>query len=77
MVSNTNNGFLIGLGNPILDISNNTDEEHINKFGLQFGQTVFANDTNKGFFDVLENSPNCSYIPGGSVTNSIRVANVS
>lgn len=72
-----NKGFLVGIGNPILDISNNTDKETIEKFGLQFGQTIFANDQNKSFFDVLEKTPKVSYIPGGSVTNSIRVTNVN
>lgn len=76
MVS-VNTKALIGIGNPIIDISNNTDEKSIEKYNLHFGQTVFANDDNKGFFDELEKTPNCSYIPGGSVTNSIRVANVS
>ena len=51
-------GYLVGLGNPILDISNETNKEAIEKFGLAFGQTVFANDSNKGFFDVLEKTPN-------------------
>jgi len=75
MVSTDKKGVLVGLGNPILDISNNTDKETIEKYGLAWGQTVFANENNKEFFDVLEKAPNCSYIPGGSVTNSIRVTN--
>lgn len=77
MVSQEKKGFLVGIGNPILDISNECTKEEIEKFGLAYGQTVFANDSNKGFFDVLEKRENCSYVPGGSVTNSIRVTNVS
>ena len=75
MVSNIKGG-IIGLGNPILDISNDTTKESLEKYGLAFGQTIFANDNNTGFFDELEKAPNCSYIPGGSVTNSIRVTKV-
>lgn len=75
MVSNIKGG-IIGLGNPILDISNDTTNDSLNKYGLAFGQTIFANDSNVGFFDELEKAPNCSYIPGGSVTNSIRVTKV-
>jgi adenosine kinase len=74
MVS-TLKGKLVGLGNPIIDISNEINEEGLEKYGLKFGQTIFANDQNKFFFDDLEKAPNCSYIPGGSVTNSIRVTN--
>jgi len=68
--------YIVGLGNPIIDISANTDAETIQKYGLSFGGTVFANDENIGFYDLLEAQPDVIYIPGGSVTNSIRVANV-
>jgi hypothetical protein len=67
----------IAIGNPIIDISGNTCEETIQKFGLEWGKTVFTNDSNVGFYDVLEAQPDVAYVPGGSVTNSIRVANVS
>lgn len=67
--------ILAGIGNPILDISNHTTKEVIDKFGLVYNQTIFANDSNVGFYDVLETTPKCSYIAGGSVTNTIRVAN--
>lgn len=69
--------IVAGIGNPILDISNKVSKELIDKFGLVYNQTVMANDENVGFYDVIEKLPNCSYIPGGSVTNSIRVTNVS
>jgi len=68
--------YVIGLGNPIVDISATTDEEALKKYGLEFGRTVFTNDENVGFYDVLEAQPDVTYIPGGSVTNSIRIANV-
>ena len=75
MVSSEKKGFIIGIGNPIIDISNDTTKESIDKYGLAFGQTIFANDSNIGFYDELEKAQNCSYVPGGSVTNSIRVSN--
>jgi adenosine kinase len=68
--------FVIGLGNPIIDISANSTEEIIKRFNLSWGGTVFKNDENVGFYDVLESQPDVTYIPGGSVTNSIRVTNV-
>ena len=51
MVS-TLKGKLVGLGNPIIDISNDTNEKALEKYGLKFGQTIFANDQNKFFFDI-------------------------
>lgn len=72
----TNKKYVIALGNPIIDISAHTDEETIKKFEIEFGKTVFCNEKNCGFFDYLESKPEVTYIPGGSVTNSIRVTNV-
>ena len=69
--------YMIGIGNPIVDISAPTDEESIEKFGLKFGQTIFADESNMGIYDLIESHPDVSYIPGGSITNSIRVTNVS
>jgi adenosine kinase len=69
--------YIIGLGNPIVDISATSDEETLKKYGLEFGRTVFTNDENVGFYDVLEAQSDVTYIPGGSVTNSIRITNVS
>lgn len=69
--------YVLGLGNPIVDISGNTNEETLKKYGLEFGRTVFKNDENVGFYDVIEAQSDVMYIPGGSVTNSIRIANVN
>jgi hypothetical protein len=77
MESNTSSKYIVGLGNPIVDISANTDEPTIQKFYLGFGRTVFRNEQNEGIFGYLESQPDVTYIPGGSVTNSIRIANVS
>ncbi len=77
IMDTTTKKSIIGIGNPIVDISATTNEETLKKFGLSFGGTVFANDDNVGFYDVLEAQSDVVYIPGGSVTNSIRVTNVS
>ena len=75
--------YILGIGNPIIDISATTTKEALKKykcfnirFDLDFGGTVFANDNNIGVFQELESSKDVSYVPGGSVTNSIRVTNV-
>jgi len=67
--------ILIGIGNPIIDISNTTNDEILEKYKIPKNLTTFANENNIGFFNELENQPNCSYLAGGSVTNTIRVAN--
>jgi adenosine kinase len=73
---NTSPKYILGIGNPIIDISATVTEETIKKFNLDWGKTVFANDSNVGFFDELESQSDVTYIPGGSVTNSLRICNV-
>jgi len=73
--TSANAKYILGLGNPIVDISANTDEETLKKYGLEFGRTVFCNDQNVGFYDLIEAQSDVMYIPGGSVTNSIRITN--
>ena len=68
--------YILGLGNPIIDISAEADQATLDKFELPAGQTIFCNDKNMPFYDHLEAQPGVTYIPGGSVTNSIRVTNV-
>lgn len=65
---------LIAIGNPIVDISAETDSATIEKYKLEWGRTVFANDENRGIFAELESKPDVSYVPGGSIQNSLRVA---
>lgn len=74
---NKNISYIIGLGNPIIDISGEIDTETLQKYNLGWGKTVFADDSNMGFYETLEAQKGISYIPGGSVTNSIRIASVS
>ena len=62
---------LIAIGNPIVDISAETDSASIEKYALAWGQTVFANEKNIGFFEELEKKKDVSYVPGGSIQNSL------
>jgi adenosine kinase len=64
---------LIAIGNPIVDISAEVDKESIQKYRLRWGETVFADQSNIGFFDELESKPQVTYIPGGSIQNTLRV----
>lgn len=64
---------IIAIGNPIVDISAEVDKESIQKYRLKWGETVFADQTNIGFFDELESKPQVTYIPGGSIQNTLRV----
>ncbi len=69
--------YILGIGNPIIDISGTVTEETMKKYNLEFGKTVFCNDGNVGFYSDLEAQPDVDFVPGGSVTNSIRICNVN
>ena len=65
---------LLAIGNPIVDISAEVTRDILIKYNLKFGETVFANQSNSGFYLELENMPQVTYIPGGSIQNTLRVA---
>ena len=79
--SNVNDSFhprlsrIIAIGNPIVDILAETDKETLQRYKLIFGGTFFADEYNMGFFDELESKTQVTYIPGGSIQNTLRVAN--
>jgi len=64
---------LIAIGNPIVDISAEVTKDILIKYNLKFGETVFADNSNVGFFEELEHMPQVTYIPGGSIQNTLRV----
>ncbi len=65
---------IIAIGNPIVDISAEINEEDLKKYELKWGDTVFANEKNKDFYEFLQSKPDVSYIPGGSIQNTLRIA---
>ena len=72
-VDNSRLHSIIAIGNPIVDISSEVDKESIQKYRLRWGETVFADQGNLSFFDELESKPQVTYIPGGSIQNTLRV----
>ena len=45
---------IIAIGSPIIDITSQIDKELINKFGLKWGETVFATPENIEFLTKLK-----------------------
>lgn len=67
-------GVLLGIGNPLLDISVYGDAELLARYGLKENNAVLAApEQHQLFHEIVENySP--TYIAGGATQNSIRVA---
>ena len=65
---------IIGIGDPIVDITSEVDDDLIRKYNLKGGDTIFLDESeNAQIFDEIERLPEVRYIPGGSVQNTLRV----
>ncbi|KAL0105783.1 hypothetical protein PUN28_015890 [Cardiocondyla obscurior] len=67
-------GLLLGLGNPLLDISANVDHEFLQKYDLKPNNAILAEEKHKLLYEELMELYNADFIAGGSVQNTMRVA---
>lgn len=67
-------GSLLGMGNPLLDISNKVDQETLDKYGLKAGDAILAEEKHQPLYKELIEKEGTEYIAGGATQNSIRVA---
>ncbi|CAL9052429.1 unnamed protein product [Musa banksii] len=67
-------GVLLGMGNPLLDISAVVDEEFLNKYDLNPNNAILAEEKHLSLYDELAAKYNVEYIAGGATQNTIRVA---
>ncbi|XP_072051280.1 uncharacterized protein [Amphiura filiformis] len=71
---NVPEGVLLGIGNPLLDISATVDEAFLKKYELDANNQILAEDKHKPMFQELVDNYKVDYIPGGATQNTIRVA---
>jgi len=65
---------ILGMGNPLLDISSEVEMSVLEKYGLKLNDAILAEDAHQPVFGELAAMPNVQYIAGGATQNSIRVA---
>jgi len=65
---------ILGMGNPLLDISANADKAMFDKYGLEAGGIILAEDKHQPVFAEMAAKPDVQYIAGGATQNTIRVA---
>jgi len=65
---------ILGMGNPLLDISANADAAMFKKYGLEPGGIILAEEKHMPVYAELEAKPDVKYIAGGATQNTIRVA---
>jgi len=67
-------GKLMGMGNPLLDISNEVTEEMLTKYDVKVDSAILAEEKHMPIYKELAEMPGVQYIAGGATQNSIRVA---
>merc|ERR1712050_627467 len=65
---------ILGMGNPLLDISSEVEPALLEKYGLKGGDAILAEEKHQPLFEEMVAMPNVQYIAGGATQNSIRVA---
>ncbi|KAJ8960685.1 hypothetical protein NQ317_000478 [Molorchus minor] len=66
--------LLIGMGNPLLDISSVVDKEFLAKYDMNENDAILASEKHKNLYAELTEEYLVEYIAGGSVQNTLRVA---
>ncbi|XP_076680276.1 adenosine kinase 2 isoform X2 [Andrena cerasifolii] len=67
-------GALLGMGNPLLDISAAVDSNFLKKYDLNSNDAILAQEKHKPMYDELIDMYKADFIAGGSVQNTMRVA---
>ncbi|XP_051114015.1 adenosine kinase 2-like [Andrographis paniculata] len=67
-------GILLGMGNPLLDISATVDPEFLSKYGLKSNDAILAEEKHLPMYEEMISKGNVEYSAGGATQNSIRVA---
>lgn len=73
-MTNERGTYLVGMGNPLLDISCVVDSAYIEKHGLKSNDAILAEEKHMKIFDELKTMDGVQYIAGGACQNSMRVA---
>jgi len=74
MSDSTFTGCLMGMGNPLLDISNDVDKSYLEKYDVKLDSAILAEEKHVPIYDELRKMDGVKYIAGGATQNSIRVA---
>lgn len=74
--NSTNNNNLVGLGNPLLDISANVDQALLDKYDITLDNAILADESGKHLplYKELLAMKDVELVAGGATQNSIRVA---
>jgi len=66
-------GLLVGMGNPLLDISANCEESFLTKYDLKANDAILASETHLPMYKEIVKKFDVEYIAGGATLNTMRV----
>lgn len=69
-------GMLLGMGNPLLDLSAVVDEKFLDKYDLKPNDAILAEEKHMKLYEEIVDNFNVEYIAGGATQNALRVAQV-
>eukprot|EP00568_Trieres_chinensis_P000192 CAMPEP_0183304466 /NCGR_PEP_ID=MMETSP0160_2-20130417/9537_1 /TAXON_ID=2839 ORGANISM="Odontella Sinensis, Strain Grunow 1884" /NCGR_SAMPLE_ID=MMETSP0160_2 /ASSEMBLY_ACC=CAM_ASM_000250 /LENGTH=344 /DNA_ID=CAMNT_0025467523 /DNA_START=79 /DNA_END=1113 /DNA_ORIENTATION=- len=67
-------GVLMGMGNPLLDISAEVGQDVLDKYGVKLDSAILAEEAHQPIYKDLIDNYDPQFIAGGATQNSIRVA---
>jgi len=67
-------GMLLGMGNPLLDISTVCGQDFLEKYDLKSNNAILAEEKHLPMYRDMVDTMKVDYIPGGATLNSIRIA---
>lgn len=67
-------GLILGMGNPLLDMTASVDEEFLNKYNLEPNHAILAEEKHKTLYEEMEDKYKVEYTVGGATQNALRVA---
>lgn len=76
MVDKPQDTLILGVENPLLDISTNATEDLYKHYDLPLEATVLAEKKHLPLFKEIKENYKPNYVPGGSTQNTLRAAQV-
>jgi len=67
-------GMLVGMGNPLLDISATVDKSFLEKYELKDNNAILAEEAHLPIYQDLVDHYKVDYVAGGATLNTMRVA---
>lgn len=67
-------GVILGMGNPLLDISANIKPDFLEKYNVKANDAILAEDKHMPLYKDIADNYDVEYTAGGATQNSIRVA---